>query len=263
MESAWVVIPTFNEGENIAGIVSRVLEVTEKVNNFHVNVLIVDSQSPDGTGKIVESMIEAHPSRLHLLYEPIRGLGQAYDSGFRYAIERGADVLLEMDADFSHDPAKIPELLEQISRGADLVIGSRYINGGFIPGDWPVLRVINSRVARYASRKIGGVSPEISDPTAGFRAMKVPAFLELHFQAAGATGYVIQVKIADLFSTLGYEIKEIPIAFSDRQAGESKIRFKDIRQFIVFCFKLRISKSRSFRLGAFRKATSIKTSDVA
>lgn len=156
-----------------------------------------------------------------------------------------------MDSDLSHNPAVIPELIDAVFQGADMAIGSRYVDGGFIPGEWPVLRVINSRVARAVARKIGGLSTEINDPTAGFKAIRTSALQDLEFKASDATGYVVQVKMVHQFSKAGYSIVEIPISFSDRQYGESKIRKKDILQFIWFCTKLRFDrKQRKVNSGA-------------
>lgn len=243
--SAWVVLPTYNESLNIVRMLDSVFAVLPTITNFNVHVTVVDSKSPDGTAKLVKDYATAHAlkGKLHLLIEERRGLGQAYDTGFAYARKHGADVLVEMDADMSHDPTVLPQLLNGIEEGNDLVIGSRYVSGGFIPGEWPLMRIINSKVARWVARRIGGVSSKVYDPTAGYRAIRASALSNLGFAAAGATGYVIQVKMTDAFSRAGFAIKEVPISFSDRQFGESKIRFKDVRQFVWFCAKLRMQKS--------------------
>jgi dolichol-phosphate mannosyltransferase len=242
--SAWLVLPTYNEAQNVPIVLNKVFEVSKQLQDFDFNVVVVDSASPDGTADIVTAFAKEHKltKKLHLVIEKRRGLGQAYDTGFAYANKQGADILIEMDADLSHDPAALPELLAQIKNGADLVIGSRYVQGGFIPGEWPVMRVVNSRVARWVARRIGGVTHTVGDPTAGFKAIRSQALTHVGFVAAGATGYVIQVKMVDAFAKAGLVIKEVPISFADRQFGESKIRMKDIRQFVWFCVKLRTGR---------------------
>ena len=242
--SAWLVMPTYNEADNIIGILERVVEVKESLNTSNLSVVIVDSVSPDGTAQIAQDFIQKHNlgDNFHVIIEKKRGLGQAYDTGFNYAIEHGGDVLIQMDSDFSHDPAVIPKLISSIQNGADMAIGSRYTPGGFIPGEWPIIRVVNSKVARYIARNVGGVTSDVSDPTAGFRATRAQIIKDLDFKAKDASGYVIQVKLVNDISKAGYAIVEVPIAFADRQFGESKIRTKDVRQFIWFCIKLRFQK---------------------
>lgn len=242
--SAWLVLPTYNEAKNIVGILHSIVAVKKTLKNSDLSVVIVDSQSPDGTALLANEYIQKHKlsNNFHIVIETERGLGQAYNTGFNYAIDHGADVLIQMDSDFSHDPAVIPKLINQIQNGADMAIGSRYIAGGYIPGEWPVIRVVNSKVARYIARNIGGVTKSVSDPTAGFRATRAQIIKDLDFKANDASGYVVQVKLVNDVSKAGFAIVEVPIAFADRQFGKSKIRSKDVRQFIWFCIKLRFQK---------------------
>lgn len=237
-------MPTYQEADNIVNVLSRVAQVRDSLSNFELNAVIVDSVSPDNTRKIAEEFIQENKldDCFHVVTEERRGLGQAYDTGFGYALDQGANVLIQMDSDSSHDPAVIPLLLNAIENGADMAIGSRYVPGGFIPGEWPVIRVVNSRVARYIARNVGGITKEVLDPTAGFRAIRSDVLTKLNFKATGASGYVIQVKLVDSASRAGFIIKEIPISFADRQFGVSKIRPKDIRQFFWFCVKLRAQR---------------------
>jgi dolichol-phosphate mannosyltransferase len=241
MRKVWLVIPTFNESENVTNIIDKVFAV-ELEPKYDLNILIVDSKSPDKTYEIVESLKEKYNS-LHLLIETKRGLGVAYDSGFEFALNKNADIIMQMDADLSHDPARIPALLKQISTGSHLAIGSRYMNGGFIPGNWPLKRVINSKVAKGLARKVGGLTNTVTDPTAGFRAIDSTALIESGFKAGKDNGYVMLIKMTDIFYRNDFRITEVPITFSDREFGESKIRFKDIKQFVFFCFKMRLKRN--------------------
>lgn len=243
-KSAWLVMPTYQEADNIVDILSKVSQVKDTLTDVNLYAVVVDSSSPDGTAKLAEDFIDSNGLRssIKVIEESRRGLGRAYDTGFQYAIKQGADILIQMDSDLSHDPSEIPELIDSIVNGADMAIGSRYVPGGYIPGEWPVIRVINSRVARFTARNIGGITREVNDPTAGFRAIRSNVITDLDFKAGAASGYVIQVKLVDKAAKAGYIIKEIPISFADRQFGSSKIRTKDIRQFVWFCIKLRVQK---------------------
>jgi dolichol-phosphate mannosyltransferase len=242
--AAWLVLPTYNEVENIVGILRSIVAIRKSIPTSNFSVVIVDSLSPDGTAQAANDFILKHglSDSFHVITEKKRGLGQAYATGFDYAIEHGGDILLQMDSDFSHDPAVIPKLIASIQDGADMAIGSRYVTGGFIPGQWPLYRVVNSKVARYIARNVGGVTKSVSDPTGGFRAIRARIIEELDFDARDASGYVIMVKLVHDIGRAGYAIVEVPIAFADRTVGESKIRTKDIRQFVWFCIKLRFQK---------------------
>ena len=210
-----VIIPTYDEAENIADVVDR---VHAAVPDAHV--LVVDDNSPDGTGDLVESMMSAD-DRLHLLRRPGKaGLGSAYRAGFAWGAEEGYDVMVEMDADLSHDPAALPSLLARIEDGADLAIGSRYVPGGSIP-DWKWHR---QALSRWGNRYAGAVlALDVADATAGYRAYRASALAGIDLDSVRADGYGFQIEMAYRVARNGGRIDEVPIAFTDRIRGTSKM----------------------------------------
>lgn len=222
MKNASIIIPTYNEEGNIKQLVEQVFEVTSYVSNWVVDVVIVDSNSPDGTGKIVESLISKYP-HLHLLKTEKEGLGRAYIKGFKIAMEKLQPYLLfEMDADLSHDPKLIPAFLEKIEKGADFVIGSRYIKGGSIPSDWGLYRKVLSTMGNLIIR-FGFMKLSISDWTSGYRAIKVWIVKDAFTHTEKYTGYVFQVALLDRAIAKHARIAEVPLKFIDRKSGISKI----------------------------------------
>lgn len=222
MKKAVIVIPSYNEKENITPLIEKVFEATKAKANWDVHVLIVDSDSPDGTQQTVEGLIKKYP-KLHLLRTKKAGLGRAYTEGFREAIEKLQPfVLFEMDADLSHDPSKIPQFLEKIEKGADFVIGSRYIKGGSIPDNWGLHRKILSITANLFV-KLGFMKLSVSDWTGGFRAIKVWLIKDALSHIEKYSGYIFQVALLDFALGKGAKIAEVPINFKDRTAGVSKI----------------------------------------
>lgn len=212
-ERVVVVIPTYNERENLAHIVPA-------VTHQGYRVLVVDDNSPDGTGDLARRL-SSSDSRVSLVQRNAKeGLGPAYAAGFDRAIEDGAEVIVEMDADFSHDPKDLPRLVEAIDNGADLAIGSRYVPGGSTP-DWPLHRRLISRGGNIYARFMLGL--EVRDATAGFRAFKTEALQRLPYSSAEASGYGFQVEMAWRAAQAGLEIVEVPIAFRDRAQGTSKM----------------------------------------
>ncbi len=208
-----VALPTFNEIENLEDIVNAIL-----AHNYEV--LIIDDNSPDGTGKLADQLAEAH-SRVSVLHRKTKeGLGPAYAAGFDMLLAEGADVIIEMDADFSHDPADLPRLVEAVSNGADLAIGSRYVPGGSTP-DWPAIRRFISKGGNVYARTLLGIPTK--DATAGFRAFAAPALRSLPYADAQASGYGFQVEMAWRANQQGLEIAEVPIVFRDRTRGQSKM----------------------------------------
>jgi dolichol-phosphate mannosyltransferase len=208
-----VVIPTFNERENLTDIASA-------VTHQGYRVLVVDDASPDGTGDLADRMA-AEDARLSVLHRPKKeGLGPAYAAGFDKAIAEGAEIIVEMDADFSHDPSDLPRLVEAVEGGADLAIGSRYVSGGSTP-DWPALRRAISRGGNLYARLMLGIP--IRDVTAGFRAFRTEALQRLPYGSAEASGYGFQVEMAWRSYQTGLDIVEIPISFRDRTRGTSKM----------------------------------------
>jgi dolichol-phosphate mannosyltransferase len=210
-----VVIPTYIEADNVADIIRRVRSVAPSV-----DILIVDDNSPDGTADLARAAGE-ELGQVEVLVRPGKGgLGVAYRAGFEHGFSEGYEVLVQMDADFSHPPEKLPELLARIDEGADVAIGSRYVPGGSTP-HWPVQRRILSRVGNfYASRMLG---LRVNDATAGFRAYRSTLLQQLEAESTRATGYGFQVELNYRAHRLGATIVEVPITFNDRVRGVSKM----------------------------------------
>jgi len=211
---ALVIIPTYNEKENIRGIVPAVLEQAA-----NVAVLVVDDGSPDGTGAIVKEMAAANP-RVHLLERSGKqGLGTAYIAGFKWGLAQGFDYLMEMDADFSHDPKEIPNFLKAIETN-DLVLGSRYKDGVRVV-NWPLRRLFLSKGASYYVRVITGLP--VADPTGGFKCFRRRVLESLDLDAVRSNGYAFQIEMTHKTWMNGFRVAEIPITFADRHAGRSKM----------------------------------------
>jgi dolichol-phosphate mannosyltransferase len=208
-----VVIPTYNERENLSQIVTAVTDQDYRL-------LIVDDSSPDGTGEMADE-IASEERLVTVIHRAAKeGLGQAYSAGFDHALEAGAEIVVEMDADFSHDPADLPRLIAAIDGGADVAIGSRYVKGGSTP-DWPIHRRMISRGGNFYARLMLGIP--IRDATAGFRAFRAGALRSLPYRAAEASGYGFQVEMAWRAYQNGLSIVEVPISFRDRTRGTSKM----------------------------------------
>lgn len=209
-----VVLPTYNERENLEGIVEAILR-------HGYRILVVDDASPDGTGELADA-IARRASNVDVLHRPEKeGLGPAYAAGFESALGRGAEIVCEMDADFSHDPDDLPRLVDAVRGGADLAIGSRYVPGGGIP-DWPPVRRFLSKGGNVYARAMLGLP--VRDATAGFRAYKASAIRLLHPETCQAAGYGFQIEMTRRAADAGLRIVEVPITFRDRAAGESKMR---------------------------------------
>jgi dolichol-phosphate mannosyltransferase len=209
-----VVVPTYNERENLA-------EIASAITAHGYRVLIVDDGSPDGTGAIADQLSVSNPA-IRVLHRPRKqGLGTAYAAAFDHLISAGeADVIVEMDADFSHDPADLPRLVAAVADGADLAIGSRYVPGGSTP-DWPPMRRLISKGGNLYARLMLGIP--IRDSTAGFRAFRREALARLPYRETRASGYGFQVEMAWRAHRAGLVISEIPISFKDRALGTSKM----------------------------------------
>lgn len=213
-----VVIPTFNEAENLPRLVSALFALP-----LDLHVLIVDDNSPDGTGRIADELA-AHDRRLRVLHrEGKLGLRSAYLSGFRLALDGGAEAVMQMDADFSHDPAKIPEMVRKLET-CDLVLGSRYVPGGSVDQHWPLWRKGLSAFANFYARTVLGLP--FRDVTTGFRLWRRETLLGMPLERIQSSGYVFLVEMAYLAGCLKYRIGEIPIYFADRRWGKSKMSFK-------------------------------------
>jgi dolichol-phosphate mannosyltransferase len=212
---AWIVLPTYNEAEGIAAIVAAIGDAIAS----DARVLIVDDNSPDGTGGIGDRLAAADP-RVEVLHRPLKeGLGPAYVAGFRRALAGGAGLIVAMDSDFSHDPADLPRLIGA-AEGADLVIGSRYVPGGEVT-DWGPLRRLISRGGSAYSRLLLRVP--IRDLTGGFKCFRREVLEALDLDAIGSKGYAFQVELTYRAVQRGFRVAEIPISFSDRRQGSSKM----------------------------------------
>ncbi|MDZ7697216.1 MAG: polyprenol monophosphomannose synthase [Deltaproteobacteria bacterium] len=216
-----IVIPTFNEAQNIENLV-------EEIFSLHPdhNIIVVDDNSPDGTGNIADGLSQRYP-RLHVIHRPCKaGLGSAYLKGFRQALQNGADLIMEMDADFSHDPKYIAQLVEA-SEDADLVIGSRYVNGVRVEG-WRFRRLLLSKLANiFVSFVL--VRP-VWDFTAGFRCYKRSVLETIDLDRIRSDGYAFQIELVHLAFTHGFKVCEVPIIFRERAHGYSKISRKVVRE---------------------------------
>ena len=212
---AWLVLPTFDEAENIEPFVRAVLTKLPPSSR----ILIVDDSSPDGTGEIAERLATEHEG-VSVLHRPRKeGLGPAYIAGFRVALAEGAGLVLEMDSDFSHEPAYLPRLLDAAER-ADLVIGSRYVPGGGV-GDWGALRRAISRGGSAYARHVLNV--EVRDLTGGFKCFRREVLEAIDLDAVRTRGYAFQVELTYRAIELGFEVVEVPIVFRDRRVGASKM----------------------------------------
>ncbi len=226
-----VIVPTYNERDNVSRIVPLILEQDPRI-----DVLVVDDGSPDGTGEVVESML-AGSERIHLLERASKmGLGTAYLAGFRWAIERHYDVAFEMDADFSHDPRHIPQFLTAIA-DSDIVLGSRYQDGRVTVVNWPIARLILSYMANLYARAVTRLP--VCDATGGFKAFRRKVLETIDLNAVHSNGYAFQIEMSYRAWKRGFKIKEIPIVFHDRTLGESKMSKQIVREAIWMVWRLR------------------------
>jgi len=226
-----VIVPTYNERENLPRLVPMIL-----AQDPSLEVLVVDDASPDGTGDLAEEMAEREP-RLHVLHrEGKLGLGTAYLAGFRWGLDRGYDYLFEMDADFSHDPAHLPEFLEAIEE-ADLVLGSRYLHGRVTVVNWPIGRLLLSYFANVYARVVTGLP--LADATGGFKCFRREVLEALELERVESNGYAFQIEMSFRAWKKGFRIKEIPIMFVDRNIGESKMSKKIVREAVWRVWRLR------------------------
>lgn len=239
-----VIIPTYNEKENIREILQAVFNLNQ---DFHV--LVVDDNSPDGTAGIVKALQEHHPNQLHLLNRKEKnGLGTAYIDGFKWCLNAGYDFIFEMDADFSHNPSDLPKLLSACEKGADMSIGSRYKTGVNVV-NWPMSRVMLSYFASSYVRLITGL--KIHDTTAGFVCYQAHVLKHLDLDKIKFRGYAFQIEMKYTTAMHGFQIEEVPIIFTDRTKGESKISRGIIKEAIWGVLSMRL---KSF----FRKYPSYK-----
>jgi dolichol-phosphate mannosyltransferase len=233
----WVVLPTYDEADNIGPISAAILAALPGA-----TLLVVDDDSPDGTGRIADELAAADP-RIRVRHRAAKqGLGRAYLDGFRIALEGGAEVVVQMDADFSHDPAVLPGLIGPVVDGsADLVIGSRYTAGGGVV-DWGLGRRLISRGGSLFARTVLGLGPH--DLTGGFKAWRAGTLAAVPFEGVHAGGYVFQIEMTFRASRAGARVREIPIVFRDRRIGQSKMSRRIVVEALVVVVQLRLEELR-------------------
>jgi dolichol-phosphate mannosyltransferase len=221
-----VIIPTYNEMENLPIIMGRVHAARPDV-----DVLIVDDGSPDGTGKLADELALADPDRVHVMHRTAKdGLGAAYLAGFAWGMGREYSVLVEMDADGSHAPEQLDRLLAAIDNGADVAIGSRYVPGGTVR-NWPARRLLLSKSANTYSRMLLGV--DIHDITAGYRAYRREVLEKIDLSTVESKGYCFQIDLTWRAISNGFSVVEVPITFTERELGVSKMSGSNIREAMV------------------------------
>jgi dolichol-phosphate mannosyltransferase len=232
---AWVVLPTYEEAENLPTIATTILDILPGA-----TLLVVDDASPDGTGEIADRLAAANP-RVRVRHRAGKqGLGRAYLDGFRVALEGGASTIVQMDADWSHDPAALPAVLGPISRDeADLVIGSRYTRGGRVE-DWGLGRRLISRGGSLFARVVLGLRP--FDLTGGFKAWRASTLRSIPFDGIHAGGYVFQIEMTHRASRGGARVAEVPITFRDRRIGHSKMSRRIIAEALLVVVRLRVEE---------------------
>jgi dolichol-phosphate mannosyltransferase len=228
----WVIMPTYNEAENIGPMAAGILAVLPGA-----TLLVVDDESPDGTGRLADALAAADP-RVRVRHRPVKqGLGRAYLDGFGVALAGDAATIVQMDADFSHDPAALPSLIGPVIDGeADLVIGSRYTAGGSVV-DWGLGRRIVSRGGSLFARVVLGLRP--NDLTGGFKAWRATTLASIPFEGVHAGGYVFQIEMTFRANRMGARIREVPITFRDRRVGQSKMSRRIVVEALVVVVQLR------------------------
>ena len=230
-ERALVVIPTYNEATNLPHLLPLVL-----AQDSRLDVLVVDDNSPDGTGRLADEFSAAEPRVQVLHREGKEGLGTAYRAGFRWALERGYDFVFEMDADFSHDPKHLPEFLAAIA-DADLVLGCRYLERRVTVVNWPMARLLLSYFANVYARIVTGL--RLWDATGGFKCFRRSVLESIHLETVRSNGYAFQIETSFRAWRKGFRIKEIPIVFVDRTEGDSKMSGAIVREAVWMVWRLR------------------------
>jgi dolichol-phosphate mannosyltransferase len=230
-ERALVIVPTYNERENIRRLVDTVL-----VQDARIDILVVDDGSPDGTGELVDEIVASN-ERVHVLHRARKlGLGTAYIAGFRWALEREYDYILEMDADFSHDPIHLPQFLQAIE-DADMVLGSRYQQGRVTVVNWPIARLILSYCANIYARGVTGLP--VWDATGGFKCFRRSVLESIDLSRVRSNGYAFQIEMSFRAWKRNFRISEIPIVFVDRTEGTSKMSGSIVQEAVWMVWRLR------------------------
>jgi dolichol-phosphate mannosyltransferase len=243
--AVWLILPTYDEAENIAAIVAAADAVLEQAAPGAHRILVVDDGSPDGTGEIADRLAAEHDA-VEVLHRTVReGLGPAYIAGFQHALERGADFVMEMDADFSHDPADLARLLAA-AEDADLVLGSRYVAGGGVT-DWGRVRRLVSRGGSWYARAVLGL--QVRDLTGGFKCFRRAVLEAIDLPTVRSRGYAFQVELTDRAVQAGFEVVELPIVFRDRELGRSKMSWRIAGEAALLVPRLRFARTSGHRRG--------------
>ncbi len=238
-----IILPTYNERENIIELIPHIQNVFKEIPH-EMNILVVDDNSPDGTAEKVKQFQKEY-ANVYLLMGEKRGLGRAYIKGINHAItELKADAVMEMDADFSHKPEDIPRMIKELE-GHDFIIGSRYVTGGKIPKEWPLIRKLNSKFGNICARYIAGIY-KVKDCTAGFRAIKTDLLNKIDLNNLNVDGYCFHMTLLNLAVANKAKIKEISAEFVDRTKGESKLGLSDIMEFLCQVWMIRFRASKTF-----------------
>lgn len=250
-----IVMPTYNERENIGSLIDALQNEFDKIEH-EMSILVVDDNSPDGTAKVVREKMDVYQN-VHLITGQKKGLGAAYIRGMNHAMGNlNPDAVMEMDADFSHNPVDVPRLIAALDEGADFVIGSRYVRGGKIPDDWGILRKMISRGGNFFARYIAGLY-RVRDCTAGFRVIRASLLRNINLSNLKVQGYAFQIALLNQAVGKKAKITEIPVEFVDRVMGETKIGMSDIIEFIVNSCWIRFENSRTFIKFAIVGATGV------
>jgi len=240
--AAVIILPTYNEKENISRMIESLEKVFVKLPEWHMHILVVDDESPDGTAQSVKDLQKNLPN-LHLLQGPKKGLGEAYKRGIRHALQTlHPDYIFEMDADFQHNPHDIPHFLKAADEGFEFIIGSRYVPGGDCP-NWEFKRKMYSWLANVGARILAGIKG-INDCTSGYRCISANFLKNLNLDHLKSNGYAFQISLLHAATKKRLKIKEIPILFHSRKHGESKLGHTDIWEFIFTALALRFRKYR-------------------
>jgi len=237
---AWLVLPTYNEAENLEAVVAAAIGVLGRAARDGFAILVVDDASPDGTGDIADRLCAAHPE-VQVLHRPARaGLGPAYLAGFRHALTAGAGHVMEMDCDFSHDPADLARLLGAVYDGADLALGSRYVTGGAV-ADWGLARRLVSRGGSAYAQTI--LALRIRDLTGGFKCFRREVLEAIDLDRVRSQGYAFQVELTYRVVRSGFRVVEVPIVFRDRRAGLSKMSWRIAAEAMWLVPQLRLRRA--------------------
>jgi dolichol-phosphate mannosyltransferase len=234
-----IILPTYNEIENLQAVVEEILA------RGPYDILVVDDNSPDGTGALADRLAKKHRDRVHVLHRAAKeGLGRAYIDGFKWGLQRDYDVFFEMDADFSHNPAHLSQFVREIEDGADLVLGSRNIKGGGTR-NWSVLRTLVSKGGSQYARLI--LFSPYHDLTSGFKAFRREVLEDLDLENVDSNGYSFQIELTHRTHQMGYKVRETPIIFVDRKVGKSKMTGRIVLEAMLVVWKIRFSKKAVHR----------------